>query len=72
MAFRTETGYILRTPNEKAKRYARQMKAGFVRETRERLTKEDMAFRAGYLAYQKDSNKAFKAKHPRYKRKTKN
>ena len=35
-----------------------------------RLTKEQLAYRAGYLAHQKDSNRAFKAKHPRYKRKT--
>lgn len=70
MAYRTVTGYILRNPSEKAKRYARQMKSGVIRETGQKLTREDMAFRAGYLAYQKDSNKAFKAKHPRYKRKT--
>ena len=37
-----------------------------------RLTKEQIAFRAGYLQHQKDSNKAFRSKHPRYKRKTAN
>lgn len=33
------------------------------------LTPEQRAYRAGYLAAQKDSHKAFKAKHPRYKSK---
>ncbi len=37
-----------------------------------KLTKEQLAYRAGYLGRQKDTNKAFKAKHPKYKRKTKN
>ena len=70
MAYRTATGFILRNPAEKAKRYARQMKSGVIRETGQKLTKEDRAYRAGYLDHQKDSNKAFKANHPRYKRKT--
>jgi len=34
-----------------------------------RLTDEQLAYRAGYLSHQKDCNKAFKSKHPRYKRK---
>lgn len=70
MAYRTANGIILRNPAEKAKRYARQMKSGVIRETGQRLTERDMAYRAGYLDHQKDCNKAFKAKHPRYKRKT--
>ena len=37
-----------------------------------KLTKEQIAFRAGYPQHQKDSNKAFRSKHPRYKRKTTN
>lgn len=36
------------------------------------LSDTQKAYRSGYLAAQKDSNKAFKAKHPRYKRKTTN
>ena len=63
---------VLLTPSEKAKRYARQMKNGKISETGKKLTKVDYAWRAGYLAHQKDETKAFKAKHPRYKRKTKN
>lgn len=35
-----------------------------------KLTNEQLAFRSGYLQAQKDSAKAFKSKHPRYKRKT--
>lgn len=70
MAIRTASGFILRNPGEKAKRYARQMKSGVIRETGKKLTNVDMAYRAGYLDHQKDSNKAFKSKHPRYKRKT--
>lgn len=34
------------------------------------LSDTQKAFRAGYLAHQKDSNKAFKHRHPNYKRKT--
>lgn len=34
------------------------------------LTPEERAYRAGYIASQNDSAKCFKAKHPRYKRKT--
>lgn len=35
-----------------------------------RLTKEQKAYRAGWLDHQKASNKAYRSKHPRYKRKT--
>lgn len=34
-----------------------------------RLTDEQLAYRAGYLAHQKDSNKTFMSKHPNYKHK---
>lgn len=37
-----------------------------------KLTEKQLAYRAGYLGRQKDTNKAFKSKHPKYKRKTKN
>ena len=59
MAFRTQNGIILRNPAEKAKRYARQMKHGVVRETGKELSSTDMAFRAGYLQARQDSAKAY-------------
>ena len=59
MAYKTKTGIVLRNPAEKAKRYARQMKHGFVRETGEELSAVDMAFRAGYLQARQDSAKAY-------------
>lgn len=34
------------------------------------LSDTQKAFRAGYLAHQKDCNRAFKHKHPNYRRKT--
>ena len=61
MAYKTKTGIILRDPAEKAKRFARQMKNGKVTETGKKLTKTDMAFRAGYLQARKDSADAFNA-----------
>lgn len=75
MAYKTKTGIILRNPAEKAKRFARQMKNGYISETGEVLTKEDKAFRAGYLAARSDSAKAYnsnmgiksKSKRPRKK-----
>lgn len=36
----------------------------------QRLTKVERAYRAGYVQAGTDSAKCFKAKHPRYKRKT--
>lgn len=59
MAYRTSNGIILRNPAEKAKRYARQMKHGVVRETGKELSATDMAFRAGYLQARQDSAKAY-------------
>ena len=73
--------YLL-NPSEKGRKYAAEMRHGkaitnnYRRKMDEKtgkqvvLTKEQMAYRAGYLQHQKDSNKAFKSKHPRYKRKT--
>ncbi len=63
MAYKTDTGIILRNPAEKAKRYSRQMKSGEVRETGKKLTKTDMAYRAGYLDSRADSAKAYCAKY---------
>lgn len=58
----TKTGkkIILRNPAEKAKRYARQLKNGYVTETGEKITKDGRAYRAGYLDSRKDSAKAWK------------
>lgn len=61
MAYKTKNGIILRNPAEKAKRYARQMKSGIVRETGKKLSATDRAYRAGYLAARTDSAKAFNA-----------
>lgn len=51
---------ILRTPAEKGKRYARQMRNGVVSETGEVLKKEGYAYRAGYLQARSDNAKAYK------------
>ena len=59
MAVKLKNGIVLLNPNDKAKRYARQMKAGVVKETGKKLTPTDMAWRAGYLAARNDSAKAF-------------
>lgn len=64
---KTDSGItiVLRNPSEKAKRYARQMKSGVVRETGELLTKTDMAYRAGYLDARNDNAKLFNKEHGR-------
>ena len=75
MAFKTKTGIILRNPAETGKRYARQLKNGKVAETGKSLTKEDKAFRKGYLTARSDSakaychNKGIKSKRKTFKRK---
>lgn len=56
---------ILRNPAEKGKRFARQMKNGFVSETGEVLKKEGYAYRAGYLQARNDNAKAYKARRKR-------
>ena len=61
MAYKTETGIILRNPAEKAKRFARQMKSGVVSETGQELDCCDIAYRAGYLRARQDSAKAYNA-----------
>lgn len=81
MAFVTDKGSVLLNPSEKSLKYSIELrhkkaltntgKRKMDKNGRQKkLTKEQLAFRAGYLQHQKDSNKAFKAKHPRYKRKT--
>ena len=71
----------LLNPSEKAGKFALEMAYG-IKLTNDgeqkvnrkgqpkRLTDLNKAYRAGYLAHQKDSNKAFKSKHPNYRRKT--
>ena len=80
--FVTESGAMLLNPSERALKYFLELKhkkaltndghRKFDKNTGKqiKLTKEQLAFRAGYLAHQKDSNKAFMSKHPRYKRKS--
>ena len=83
MAFVTENGSVLLNPSEKGLKYAIEMKHKKAltnkgkrkldkKGKQKKLTKEQIAYRAGYLAHQKDCNKAFRAKHPRYRRKTAN
>lgn len=83
MAFVTKTGSVLLNPAEKSRKYSVEMKSGKAytnNATRKIdsktgkqivLTREQLAYRAGYLNACSDSQKAFKAKHPNYKRKTK-
>ena len=82
MAVVTKNGSMLLNPGEKALKYSIEIKhkKALTNNGRRKidkktgkqvkLTKEQLAYRAGYLAHQKDSNRAFKSKHPRYKRKT--
>lgn len=82
MAFVTDLGSVLLNPSEKGLKYSLEMKykraltnmgkRKIDKKTghQKKLSKEQLAYRAGYLAHQKDSNRAFRAKHPIYKRKT--
>jgi hypothetical protein len=81
LAFVTDNGSVLLNPAEKGLKYSIEIKHKKALTNngkrkldkngkQKKLTKEQIAYRAGYLAHQKDSNKAFKAKHPRYKSKT--
>ena len=63
MAFKTKKGIILYTPSERAKRYARQLKNNKITETGKPLSKEDKAYRKGYLDARKDNARAFNHKH---------
>ena len=84
MAFVTDNGSVLLNPAEKGLKYSIELrhKRALTNDGKRKidkktgktkvLTKEQLAYRAGYLAHQKDSNNAFRSKHPRYKRKTKN
>ena len=81
MAFVTDTGSVLLNPAEKGLKYSIELKhKKALTNTGKRkmdkngkqvkLTKEQLAYRAGWLDHQKASNRAFKSKHLRYKRKT--
>lgn len=73
---------ILLNPSEKGTKYCKELHEG-VKLTNEGafkidnagnamfLTDTQKAYRSGYLAAQKDAQRAFKAKNPDYKRKTK-
>ena len=81
MSYITRTGAILLNPSEKGRKFSSEMRTGcaltndFRRKKDKngrniKLTKVQRAYRAGYLDHEKDSNRAFVAKHPNYKRKT--
>lgn len=80
MSYITRTGAVLLNPSEKGRKYASEMRTGcaitndFKRKKDNsgrnvKLTREQLAYRAGYLDHAKDSNRAFVATHPNYKRK---
>lgn len=82
MSYITRTGAVLLNPSEKAEKYAKEMKQkkAFTNDNHPKLddkgkqiklTKEQLAYRAGFLAACSDSQKAFKSKHPNYKPKHK-
>lgn len=54
---------VLRTPAEKAQRYARQLRNGVVTETGKKLTDYDKGFRLGYLTARSDSARVWKSKN---------
>ncbi len=81
--YQTKNGneIILLNPSERSKKYSIELKhkkaltnsgkRKFDKNGKQkRLTRGQLAYRAGYLAHQKDSNRAFRSKYPKYKRKT--
>ena len=82
MAYITRTGAVLLNPQERGTKYALELKhkkaltndghRKIDSETgkQKRLSKEQLAYRSGYLQARKDSAKAYRSKHPGYKRKT--
>lgn len=84
MSFVTKTGFVLLNPAEKGLKYTIELrhKKAITNDGQRKidkntgkqikLTKEQLAYRSGYLSSCHDSQKAFRAKHPRYKRKTEN
>ena len=83
MSYINSSGVVLLNPSEKALKYTLELrhkkaltnggkrKIDFKTGKQKRLTKEQLAYRAGYLSHQKDSCRAFMSKHPNYKRKKK-
>lgn len=72
--YKTKKGnsIVLLNPAEKGKRYARQLKCGYVQETGVLLTPTGKSFRIGYLTARSDNANAYKSIHPRkYPRKKK-
>ena len=59
------TTIVLLNPAEKGKRYARQLKSGYIAETGVVLSPVDKSFRIGYLTSRSDNAKAYKSLHPR-------
>lgn len=82
MSCTTQTGAVLLNPAEKSRKYTIEMrhKKALTNDGHRKmdkcgkqikLTKEQLAYRAGYLTACSDSQKAFKSKHPNYKPKRK-
>ena len=76
--YKTKRGktITLLNPYEKGKKYyleqmanVRTTNTGEIKDDGKPLTSEQRAYRAGYLAAQKDSRKAFKHSNPGYKNK---
>lgn len=57
LAYKTKNGLVVRTPEEKAKRFERQLKRGMVTETGEALTKNDRTYRVAYINAVNDCKK---------------
>lgn len=78
MSVITRTGAVLLNPSEKSHKYSMELKSkkaltnDFHRKMGDdgkqiKLTKEQLAYRAGYLTACSDSQKCFKSNHPNYK-----
>ena len=83
LAFVTGKGVMLLNPSEKGLKYSLELKTNCALTNRGKrkkdkygknikLTKAQRSYRAGYLDHQKDSNRAYKSKHPNYRRRTRN
>lgn len=81
MSYITRTGAVLLNPAEKSRKYSIELKhkKALTNDGKRKmdkngkqikLTKEQLAFRAGFLTAMSDSQKAFKSNHPNYRRKT--
>ena len=67
VTYTTRKGHkvVLRNPAEKAKRFAWQLTHNQVGETGKTLTKNDRAYRMGYLTARSDNAKAYKSNRKR-------